>query len=129
MKAHLSLAHNRMKQLADSKRIERSFEEDDWVYLKLHPYRQSSVETRTNQKIAAKYFDPYKVLEKIGKVAYKLELLARSLVHHSFHVSLLKKHYGEPPSTSPRIYEATKILSLIEPETVIDKRIVKKQCS
>lgn len=44
LKINLHKAQNRMKQIADGHQSERVFEVGDWVYLKLQPYRQSSVE-------------------------------------------------------------------------------------
>lgn len=63
------------------------------VYLKLQPYRQASVSMR-NMKLAPKFYGLYKIMKKVGKVAYKLELPSTSRVHPTFHVSQLKKHIG-----------------------------------
>lgn len=91
---HLTRAQLRMKQHADKHRSERTFEIGDWVYVKLQPYKQQSVVTCANQKIAPKYFGPYKVLDRHGTVAYRLELPETSQIHPVFPVSQLKKSVG-----------------------------------
>ncbi|XP_019416391.1 PREDICTED: uncharacterized protein LOC109327680 [Lupinus angustifolius] len=95
LKLHLVRAQGRMKNQADSKRQERSFEVGEWVFLKLGPHRQGSMVTRINPKLAARYYGPFQVVERVGAVAYKLKLPEASQIHPVFHVSLLKKAVGD----------------------------------
>ena len=72
IRLHLSRAHARMKRQADKHRSERSFAVGDSVYLKLQPYVQSSIATRSNNKLSFRFFGPFTILERIGEVAYRL---------------------------------------------------------
>jgi hypothetical protein len=71
------------------------FEVGDWVFLRLQPYKQMSLKQKNkDNKITPKYYGPYKVLQRIGSMAYKLELPPSSCVHLVLHVSCLKKVIG-----------------------------------
>ena len=79
-----------MKHFADNNRREVSFQECDWVMVKLRPYRQSSVIGPNPTKLSKRYYGLFKVLDRIRTVAYKLLLPEGSHIHPIFHCSLLK---------------------------------------
>jgi hypothetical protein len=64
----------------------------DWVSLRLQPYKHMSLKKqKKDNKLSPKYYAPYKVLQRIGSMDYKLELPPYLHVHPVFHVSFLKK--------------------------------------
>ncbi|KAM7473107.1 hypothetical protein LguiB_020350 [Lonicera macranthoides] len=127
IKDHLLQAQERTKMYADRKRTEREFEAGDFVYLRLQPYRQMTVTLRRNLKLAPKFFGPYKIVKRIGKVAYQLDLPAGSRIHSVFHVSQLKKQVGQTVVPSPELPKVgPEGQFLVEPIAVLDRRMVKR---
>lgn len=70
LKQHLHTANNRTKQLADRKRRDVEFQEGDWVFLRLQPYRQKTILKRSSRKWSHRFFGPFKIDKRIGQVAY-----------------------------------------------------------
>ncbi|KAL5784707.1 hypothetical protein ACOSQ2_007099 [Xanthoceras sorbifolium] len=103
LRHHLTLAQERMKKQADCSRREVQFQAGDFVYLKLHPYRQISMAFRSSMKLSPRFFGPFEILEKIGQVAYRLALPSGAQIHDVVHVSLLRKHLGDRPPAVPSL--------------------------
>ncbi|GKA03196.1 putative reverse transcriptase domain-containing protein [Tanacetum coccineum] len=77
-------------------------------------------------KLNPRYVRPFKVLAKVGKVAYKLELPQElSRVHHTFHVSNLKKCYADKPLVMPLegIHVDDKLQLVGEPVEIMERKI------
>jgi hypothetical protein len=125
LKDNLTMGHDRMKQQANQHHSEISFEVGDWVFLRLQPYNNMYLkQDKKDNKLSPKYYGPYKVLQKIGTVEYKLEFTASSRVHLVFHVSCLKKVIGDtvPVQTIfPVLEKEGKII--LDPKVIIATRI------
>lgn len=124
---NLTTAQARIKFFADNRRTDREFSVGNSVYLKLQPYRQTSIALRKNLKLSSKYYGPYRITDRIGSVAYQLELPPHSKIHLVFHVSLLKRKVGnrvvvqsELPATSGDGQ------FLVKPVAILQRQMVKR---
>jgi hypothetical protein len=115
---HLAVARNRQKQLADANRKDVEFKVDDMVLLNS---KNIKLKHEGSRKLLPKFIGPFKVLARVGQVAYRLQLPDNMQCHNVFHVSLLHKYvrsgrYQPPPppietEDGDMEYEVEKILA------------------
>nr|GFC39844.1 putative reverse transcriptase domain-containing protein [Tanacetum cinerariifolium] len=77
-------------------------------------------------KLNPRYVEPFKVLERIREVAYKLNLPEElSRVHNTFHVSNLKKCHADEPLAVPLdgLHFDDKLYFVEEPVEIVDHEV------
>ena len=72
LQENLLKAQNRMKKYADQNITERVFQANDLVYLKMQPYRKTTLVLRNALKLSSKYNGPFHISNKVGNIAYEL---------------------------------------------------------
>ncbi|GKD15984.1 putative reverse transcriptase domain-containing protein [Tanacetum coccineum] len=101
IKQRMQAARDRQKSYADLKRKPMEFQVRDKVMLKVSPWKRV-VRFGKRGKLNPRYVGPFKVIDRVGEVAYKLELPEESSrVHNMFHVSNLKKCHADEPLAVP----------------------------
>ncbi|GJS68261.1 putative reverse transcriptase domain-containing protein [Tanacetum coccineum] len=113
------------KSYADLKRKLMEFKVGDRVMLKVSPWK-GVVRFGKQGKLNPRYVGPFKVLAKVGKVAYRLELPQElRKVHHTFHVSNLKKCYTDEPLSMllEGIHVDDKLPFVEEPVEIMEREI------
>lgn len=88
-----------MTETTNRNRTDCTFEVGDLVLLRFQPYQQQSVQRRSSQKISPRYFGPFRVVRRIGLVAYELDLPPSSRTHRVIHVSQLQRFHGNEPDS------------------------------
>ncbi|KAJ0555993.1 putative nucleotidyltransferase, Ribonuclease H [Helianthus annuus] len=91
IRQRMAAARDRQKSYADKRRKPLEFQVGDRVLLKVSPWK-GVVRFGKRGKLNPCYVGPFEIIERIGKVAYRLNLPEElSGVHNVFHVSNLKK--------------------------------------
>ncbi|GJS68398.1 putative reverse transcriptase domain-containing protein [Tanacetum coccineum] len=91
IKHHLQALRDRQRSYANKRRKPLEFQVGDKVMLKVSPWK-GVIRFGKRGKLNPRYIGPFKILAKVGMVAYRLELPEKlSRVHSTFHVSNLKK--------------------------------------
>ncbi|GJU31274.1 putative reverse transcriptase domain-containing protein [Tanacetum coccineum] len=125
IKQRMQAAYDRQKSYADLKCKPMEFQVGDKVMLKVSPWK-GVVHFGKRGKLNPRYVGPFKVLEKVGEVAYKLELPKElSRVHNTFHVSNLKKCHANEPLAVPLngLHFDDKLHFVEEPVEIVDHEV------
>nr|GFA18530.1 putative reverse transcriptase domain-containing protein [Tanacetum cinerariifolium] len=125
IKQRMQAARDRQKSYADLKRNPMEFQVGDKVMLKVSPWK-GVVRFGKRGKLNPMYVGPFKVLERIGDVAYKLDLPEElTRVYHTFHVSNLKKCHADEPLAVPLdgLHFDDKLHFVEEPVEIVDREV------
>ncbi|GJT46604.1 hypothetical protein Tco_0955319 [Tanacetum coccineum] len=121
----MQAARDQQKSYADLKCEQMEFQVRDRVMLKVSPWK-GVVRFGKRGKLNPRYVVPFKVLEKVRYVAYKLELPQElSRVHSTFYVSNLKKCYSDEPLSVPLegLHIDDKLQFVEEPFKIMEREI------
>ncbi|GJR32452.1 hypothetical protein Tco_1108684 [Tanacetum coccineum] len=101
IKQRIQAARDRQKSYADVRHKPLEFQVGDRVMLKVSPWKWV-VHFDKRGKLNPRYIRPFKMLAKVGTIAYRLEIPQQlSGVHSTFHVSNLKKCLSDEPLAVP----------------------------
>nr|GEY95138.1 putative reverse transcriptase domain-containing protein [Tanacetum cinerariifolium] len=116
---------NSLKSYPDLKRKLMDLQIGDRFMLKVLPWK-GVVRFGKRGKLNPRYVRPFKVLDKVGTVAYKLELPQElNRVHNTFHVSNLKKCHADEPLAVPLdgLHFDDKLHFTKEPVEIVDREV------
>ena len=96
IRGRLKTAQSRQKSYADRRRRPLEFMVGDFVFLKVSPMR-GVTRFGIKGKLAPRFTGPFEIIERVGPLAYRLDLPPHlSDIHNVFHVSMLRKYEPDP---------------------------------
>ncbi|GJW77650.1 putative reverse transcriptase domain-containing protein [Tanacetum coccineum] len=125
IKKRIQAARARQKSYADRRRKPLEFEVGDKVMLKVSSWK-GVIRFGKRGKLNPRYIGPFKILDRVGTLAYRLELPVQiSRVHNTFHVSNLKKCFVDEPLAIPldEIQIDDKLNFIEEPVKIMDREV------
>ncbi|XP_021980348.1 uncharacterized protein LOC110876485 [Helianthus annuus] len=101
IRTRLKAAQDRQKAYADKRRRPIEFQVGDLVLLKVSPWK-GIIRFRKRGKLGPRYIGPFKIVARVGNVAYRLELPPTlDGIHNTFHVSQLRKCLADDTALVP----------------------------
>ncbi|GJV36239.1 putative reverse transcriptase domain-containing protein [Tanacetum coccineum] len=125
IKKRNQVTRDRQKRYADRRRKPLEFEVEDKVMLKVSPWK-GVLRFGKWGKLNPRYIGPFRIIAKVGTLAYRLELPEQlSRVHSTFHVSNLKKCFVDEPLAIPleEIQIDDKLHFIEEPVEIMDREV------
>ncbi|GJS28372.1 putative reverse transcriptase domain-containing protein [Tanacetum coccineum] len=116
---------DRQRSYANKRRKPLEYQVGDMVMLKVSPWK-GVIRFGKRGKLNPRYIGPFKIIAKVGTVAYRLELPEKlSQVHSTFHVSNLKKCLSNEPLAIPldEIHVDDKLNFIEEPVEIMDREV------
>jgi len=122
IRERLLQAQDYMKDRHDRLHRDLQFEVGEWAWLRLHQRAATSIKGRSSHKLSPRFYGPFKVVERIGNVAYHLQLPPKARIHDVFHVVFLKKYSGDAPEHIVPLPVIVHGRAVSSPQTVLRAR-------
>nr|GEZ79084.1 putative reverse transcriptase domain-containing protein [Tanacetum cinerariifolium] len=125
IRKHLQAARDRQRSYTNVRRKPLEFQARDRVMLKIST-RKGIIRFKKRGKLNPRYIGPFKILKRIGPVAYKLKLPEELInVHNTFYVSNLKKCLSDESLIIPmkELKLDDKLIFIEEPVEIMDREI------
>jgi len=125
IRKNLKVAQDRQKSYADRRRKDLEFEVNDMVFLKVSPWK-GVIRFQRRGKLNPRFIGPFRVIERIGPVAYRLELPPElDRIHNVFHVSLLRKYMPDPSHVlqAPPVELSSDLSFEVQPVEILDRQV------
>ena len=129
VRERLKAAQDRQKSYADKRRRPIEFNVGDSVLLKVSPWK-GVLRFRKRGKLSPRFIGPFKIIARVGKVAYRLELPEElSGIHSTFHVSHLRKCLADEALYVPleEIEVDNKLNYIEEPMAIVEEQLRRVQ--
>eukprot|EP00253_Pinus_taeda_P027559 PITA_27559 len=125
IRQRLKEAQDRQKSYADAHRTDRRYEVGDQVFIRIKP-NKSTIRFGKGTKLLPRFIGPFKVVERVGPVAYRLALPPHlHKIHNVFHVSILR-HYIADLSHNLQWKElqvSDEVVISVEPLRILERRV------
>ncbi|XP_017639964.1 uncharacterized protein LOC108481327 [Gossypium arboreum] len=115
------------KSYADLRRRDIEFSFGDQIFLKVSPWKKV-LRFGSNRKLSLRFIGPYRVLKRVGLVAYQLELpLELDRIHDVFHVSILRRYCSDHSLVIPidEVEVRPNLTYEEEPVQILDRKVKK----
>ncbi|KAK1441182.1 hypothetical protein QVD17_07022 [Tagetes erecta] len=125
VQARLKAAQDRQKSYMDKRRRPIEFQVGDFVMLKVSSWK-GVIRFRKRGKLSPRFIGPFKIIARVGQVAYRLELPDElSGIHNTFHVSYLRKCLTDETAYVPldEIEIDSKLNYVARPITILDHKV------
>ncbi|WRX31632.1 Integrase [Theobroma cacao] len=124
IRERLKTAQDRQKNYSNRRRKDLEFEIDDKVFLKVSPWK-GVIRFAKRGKLNPRYIGPFRIIERIGPVAYRLEFPSElDRIHNVFHVSMLKTYVPDPSHIleTPPIEFHEDLKFEVQPVRILDRK-------
>ncbi|KAL5768664.1 hypothetical protein ACOSQ2_015447 [Xanthoceras sorbifolium] len=118
----------RIKNYAYRRRVEREFHAGHLVYLRLQPYRQSTMEIRRNLKLAPRCSGLYQITKKEGIGVYHLLMPPEAQINSVFYIAQLKIQIGDRFTPKPQLPQAGQEGQLLaQPVAILHRKMINRE--